>query len=227
MKKKIIALIAARKNSIRIHNKNMKKIGGKKLIWHSINAALKSKYISEVIVSTDCKKIKSYAESMGAKVPFLRPKYLSNSKAQMIDVVKHTYKKLSKSNDKIDHIMLLQPTSPLRDCNDIDSAIKYFFKKKADYLTSFSEAKPTSWYFQLDNKRNFNYFDVFKKNKPNKKNYLLNGAIYIYNKKLLENEKKVNLKCQAFIMSPEKSIDIDNQYEFKIADYLLKKNNFI
>ena len=70
----------------------MKKIGGKKLIWHSINAALKSKYISEVIVSTDCKKIKSYAESMGAKVPFLRPRYLSNSKTQMIDVVKHTYK---------------------------------------------------------------------------------------------------------------------------------------
>ena len=221
MKKKIIAIIPARKNSKRVKNKNIKNIGNKKLIWYSINAALKSKYISEVIVSTDCKKIKSYAENCGAKVPFLRPKHLSTDNAQMIDVVKYIYKELIKVRDRIDLVILLQPTSPLRDNKDIDSAIKFFEKKKADYVTSFSEAKPKAWNFELDDEKRFNYNDIFKSKNNKNKNYLLNGAIYIYNKKLLVNKKKTNVKSFGFVMPTKKSIDIDYESDFEIAKHFI------
>ena len=99
--------------------------------------------------------------------------------------------------------------------------LKFFEKTKADYVTSFSEAKPKAWYFELDDKKRFNYYDVFKNKNNKKKNYLLNGAIYIYNKKLLVNKKRTSLKSFGFIMPTKKSIDIDCESDFEIAKYFI------
>ena len=222
MKKNIIAIIPAKKNSTRLNNKNLKNIASKKLIWFSINAALKSKYISRVIVSTDCKKIKSYSEKSGADVPFIRPKKLCSDKTQMLDILRHANKEIINSISKIDAFIILQPTSPLRDYKDIDSAIKFFYKKKADYVTSFSEAMPRDWYFKIGSNKKINY-KIINKGKNHNTNYLLNGAIYIYNYKLLKKNFSKKTKCYSFLMPREKSIDIDFKIDFEIANFLLNK----
>ena len=221
--KDTIAIIPAKKNSRRLPGKNIKKINGKPLIWYSIKEALKSRYISEVVVSTDCKKIKNLAIKYGASVPFLRPKSLCKDNTNMINVVKHFYFNYVSKLEYVDKIILLQPTSPLRNYKDINSSIKFFNKKKADLVTSFSEAKPINWYYRFDRNKKFIYDKIFLQKPKVKKNYLLNGSIYIYKKELFTKKKIKISKSFGFVMSNNKSIDIDRQYEFDIANFLISK----
>tara|TARA_X000000950_G_scaffold168233_1_gene205352 strand:+ start:5575 stop:6264 length:690 start_codon:yes stop_codon:yes gene_type:complete len=226
-KKYIIALIPAKKNSIRLNGKNLKKIGysKKRLVWFSIKAALKAKHISKVIVSTDCKKIKNYAEKNGAEVPFLRPKNLCLKNTKMLDVIMHAYKKINTEDNKIDAMVILQPTSPLRESSDIDQAINLFYKKRADYVASFSKAKPVNWYYQLNKSKSFQIKKKYK-NKNTYNNFLINGSIYVYNSKILKKKVKIR-KSFGFEMPYTKSFDIDTLEEFKVTEAMLnyKRNN--
>ena len=210
--KDTIAIIPARKNSKRLKNKNIIDFFGKPMIFYSISAALKSKYISEVLVSTDSKKIKKIAENYGAKVPYLRKKKFSNHNSKTIDVIRDLFEKYISKNKNFKKIILLQPTSPLRDCNDIDKSINLFNSKKADYVTSLCETKPKNWFFQI------------KKDKKieKTKNYLLNGAIYIYDIEVFKKKKLSIKKPFAYIMNNEKFVDIDNSLDLRIAKFLKK-----
>lgn len=122
--KSVIAIIPARSGSKGLPGKNIKQLCGKPLIAWSIEVALKSKYIDEVIVSTDCEHIADIARGLGSNAPFIRPTDLSGDTASSIEVIRHAldfYRMhLSKS---FDYIVLLEPTSPLRTCEDVDGAI--------------------------------------------------------------------------------------------------------
>lgn len=223
----MIAIIPAKKNSKRLPNKNIKQINGKPLIWYTIKSALNSKNISKTIVSTDCKKIAKMSIKFGAEVPFLRPKNLANSKTPTIKVCKHAlnfFKKKEKRNYK--EIIVLQPTSPLRTSQDIDNCIKIFKKKKADLVASFSEAKPKQWYKELMKDGKFDQF-MSKDNNGNqssKKNFLVNGAVYIFSKKFFNTKIKKKI-CYGYIMPKKRSIDIDYIEDFKIAKKELENKN--
>tara|TARA_B100000989_G_C19387534_1_gene404277 strand:- start:41 stop:442 length:402 start_codon:yes stop_codon:yes gene_type:complete len=116
-KQKILALVPARKGSKSIKNKNLKLFKKKPLIaWTLINA-LKSKFIDNIVVSTDSLKIKKISEKYGADVPFMRSKNLASDKAETVSVVMH----LLNNVEKYDYLILLQPTSPLRSSQDIDN----------------------------------------------------------------------------------------------------------
>ena len=152
----IVSIIPARQNSQSIKNKNLAKLGNKPLIYYSIKAALKSKMISRVIVSTDSKKIMQLAKSFGAEAPFLRPKKLSKTNSSIHEVAIHAINFIEKKeNSKIPSIVVLQPTSPLRSFIDIDKAIELFIKSKAEYVTSFSKTKPLEWIFYKNKDKNF------------------------------------------------------------------------
>lgn len=216
-----VAIIPARKNSKRLKNKNIIDFFGKPMIYYSISAALKSKYISEVLVSTDSKKIKKIAENYGAKVPYLRKKKLSNSNSKTIDVIKDLFEKYISKNKNLKKIILLQPTSPLRDCDDIDKSISLFNSKKADYVTSLCETKPKNWFFQIKKDQKIKLNDFNQLNKVEKtKNYLLNGAIYIYDIEVFKKKKLSIKKPFAYIMKNEKFVDIDNSFDLNIAKFL-------
>ena len=135
----ILGLIPARSGSKRIKNKNIYELNGKPLIQYTIEAAKNSKLLDDVIVSTDSKRIAEIANNFNINDPFLRPKKLSGDKIEMIEVIKHVVKK--KKFKKINLIMLLQPTSPLRTNIDIDKSIKLFSLKRADTLVSVTNKK--------------------------------------------------------------------------------------
>ena len=189
----MLAIIPAKKKSKRLPNKNIKLFNGKPLIWYSISEAKKSKKITNILVSTDCPKIAKISKKFGANVPFLRQKKFCKSDSTLLDVCKHVLNSIeSKNNKKFSSVIVLQPTSPLRVHKDIDNAIEIFKKKKADVVASFSEAKPIEWYRELPRTGQFKKY-ISRKNsiyQKAKKNYLLNGSIYIYSYDFLKAKKK-------------------------------------
>lgn len=227
--KKIIAVIPARGGSKRLPRKNILELSGKPLIAWAIEAAFKSKYIDEVMVSTDDIEIADIARKYKAVVPFLRPEEISNDKATTFDAVKHVinfYKK--ELNNSFDFVLLLQPTSPLRSQIHIDEAIELLEKKNAETIISVCESEhPLAWYNSLPHDNNMSSFvkNMMRKEKnlDLKKSYRINGAIYISNiKKLLQKKSFfISDRIFAYIMEKEASVDIDDMFDFKFAQFIL------
>lgn len=223
--KKIIAIIPARSGSKGLKDKNIKDLNGKPLIAYTIEEAKKSEVFDRIIVSTDSKIYAEISRKFGAEVPFLRSEENSSDKAGSWDVVKEV---LSKLDEKYDIVVLLQPTSPLRDAIDIKEAINMFFKKNAETLTTVCETDhPAFWCNTLDS--NFSMKDFIKKEHRKRrqelpKTYTLNGAIYIIKTECLENPDFNSEKSFAYIMEKSHSIDIDNILDFKLAELVLNNS---
>lgn len=133
----ILAIIPARGGSSGVPRKNVRVFGGEPLIAHTIDAAKHAPSVSRIIVSTDDEEIAQISRGCGAEVPFLRPAELATSSSKVVDAVVHLVEKL-KADDGYapTHILLLQPTSPLRTAEDIENAIALYEKSGADSLVS-------------------------------------------------------------------------------------------
>ncbi len=227
--KTFLAIIPARGGSKRLPRKNVLNLKGKSLIAWSIEAASKSKYIDEVMVTTDDKEIAEISKNFGANVPFIRPDYLSNDFSERSEVIKHAiefYK--NELEKKFDYLIYLQPTSPLRDEIDIDKSIEYMFDKNGDAVVSVCEVEhPVHWSGKLPEDKNMSKFldnsVVQLRSQDLEKYYRLNGAIYICNVQKFLEEGCMFLKEDifAFEMTQEKSVDIDTKLDFKIAEVLM------
>ena len=144
-KKKIIAVIPARKNSKEIKKKNLIKLNGFPLISYSINYAKKSKLIDRVFVSTDGNNIASVSKKFGAEI-IMRPKNLSNDTIMADYAVVHAIDYVKKIlNYNFDYVVFLQPTTPLRQIGELDKAIKYCVSEKFDTVFSSIDYKPFLW----------------------------------------------------------------------------------
>ena len=123
--KSVIAIIPARGGSKGLPGKNIKKLCDKPLIAWSIEAGLESQYIDEVMVTTDSEEIARVAREFGASVPFMRPTELASDQATSFDAVKHAIDFYENElHKKFDYIVLLEPTSPLREKGDIDAMLE-------------------------------------------------------------------------------------------------------
>ena len=204
----------------------------KPLVSWSIDAGLGSKYIDSVVVSTDDKEIADVSLKYGADVPFIRPARLSSDEASSIDVVMHAISALHKRGFNYKYVVILQPTSPLRTSIHIDEAIELFLDKGADGVIGVSEVDhPVEWINTLPYDLSMDGFipdkDLGKRSQDFSKKYRINGAIYILSidRVLRENKLVFPTNCYAYIMSQNKSIDIDTEYDFMIADLILKLDN--
>jgi CMP-N,N'-diacetyllegionaminic acid synthase len=213
---KIIAIIPARGGSKGVKNKNIRMVHGKPLIAWTIEEALKSKWINDVLVSTDDIKIAEISKRFGAKVPFLRDSSLAQDETPTIDVVIDV---LNRYLD-FDWGILLQPTSPLRTANDIDEMIEECFTKKA--LSSVSvcqtEESPFWVYKKDDNNHLVPLFDGIRitRRQDLPLTYRLNGAMYFFNRNdLLKTRQLVNHQTLAYEMPISRSIDLDTENDFK------------
>ena len=154
MNKTFLAIIPARGGSKRLPRKNLLDLCGKPLIAWSIESALKSKYISKVIVSSDDEEILQISLNFGATV-IKRPDELASDTATTFDAIEHTIKSL----EKYDYVVLLQPTSPLRDEKHIDKAIELLEEKDADAIISVCEVEHSPlWCNTLDENLNMSNF---------------------------------------------------------------------
>ncbi len=215
-----VCIVPARGGSKRIKNKNIKIIAGKPLLAWTIEAAKKVKNIDEIYVTSENKNILRISKKLNVNI-MNRPKNLSNDKIHVDAAVLHCYRNIKK---KYDYIVLLQPTSPLRNHKHIREAMKLIKKTKADSLVSVVKKKILLW-----KKKNRLIEPVSYKilNRPRSQDMKLfseNGAIYITRSKIfLQNKNRLGGKIVAYEMEDKYSIDIDNISDFKNTEKILKQ----
>lgn len=228
LKKKFscLAIIPAREGSKRLKNKNIKTFKNKPLIYWSIKSAKDSKYINKILVTSNSQKIISISKNLKIDFAIKRPAYLSGSKADTWDVVKHSINELKKKKILFDYIILLQPTSPLRTGRDIDECFEKLRTNSNGIISINKSPKPLNWFAELNRKKNFASFKkglTQYKKKPINNTYVINGAIYIFKIRALFKKNFFFKSIQTHIMKYEKSIDIDTQIEFDIAEFIARR----
>lgn len=223
--KKIIAIIPARGGSKRLPRKNVLPLNGKPLIAWSIDAALESKYVDKVIVSTDCHEIAKISTEYGASVPFMRPESIAGDTATTNSVILHA---LEQYSNEYDIAVILQPTSPLRIFSDIDNALEMLLSKNADGVVSVCECEHSPlWSNSLPSDGNMGAFireDIKGKRSQDLPNYYrLNGAVYTFTTTALIANQGINYTDSVFSieMPTLRSVDIDHELDFKLAEVIL------
>ncbi len=224
---KFAIVVPARKGSKSVKNKNLIKINKKHLIEYTLIAANKSDVKLKFIL-TDDKKIKKISKKYNFNTEYIRPKKVSHSKASLVDTlldfIRNTEEKY-----RYDYLVVLQPTSPMRDHSDINNAIKLIIKKKATSLASISESQEHPYEQIIINKKKWRL--LFNKSKRfyrrqdfDIKVFFITGAIYIISKASILRYKKIITNNHVnFLMKKLKSLDINDYEDIEIAKYLLKK----
>lgn len=224
-KKSFLAIIPARGGSKRLPRKNILDLNGKPLIAWSIEASLNCDYINETLVTSDDDEILNISQKYGAHI-IKRPDDLASDTASSFDAIKHA---IDSSTIDYEYIVLLQPTSPLRNSRHINEAINLLEEKNADAIISVCEMEHSPLWsntipdnnsmqdFLLDSIKNLRSQDL-----PTY--YRLNGAIYICKKNILLEENSFFIKenIYAYKMGTNKSIDIDTYQDFQYAEFLMK-----
>lgn len=207
----IVAIIPARAGSKRLVGKNLLLLKKKPLIIWTIDFAKKLKFLKEVIVTTDDKKLISLIKNYDLTI-LQRPKYLARDNTSTISVILDILKKYKNKFKTIDTILLLQPTSPFRSINIVKLALKKYFKfKKKKSIVSVNHTFNT-------NLKKFKF--------QNKKKYNLNGNFYIVSKNFLIKNKSFLSNKHTFpykIYSKKLQIDIDTKSDFNFAKKIIKK----
>tara|TARA_B100001248_G_scaffold252661_1_gene229067 strand:+ start:3439 stop:4113 length:675 start_codon:yes stop_codon:yes gene_type:complete len=224
MKKKIFAFIFARENSKRVKNKNIRKINDNELINFTIDLAKKIKLIDKIFVSTDSKKIINLAKKKNINY-ILRPKKLCTSYSQEILSWKHSIKFLEKKGEKFDYFLSLPPTSPLRNKEDILKLIKNFSKFKSDLTITVTKTNRIP-YFNMVKINKFGFVNIAEKKKNySKKNIFdITTVGYISTPKYILKSKNIfKGKVRSILIPRERALDIDDEYDLKLAKLLLKK----
>lgn len=224
---KNLAIIPARSGSKGLKDKNILPLDRKPLLVHSIDAAFSSGCFDTVHVSTDSEKYAAIARQYGADVPFLRSAETSSDNATswsaMLEVLKN-YRRLGKT---FDTVALLQPTSPLRTAEDIRRAYRLMEEKGAEAVVSVCEVEHSPlWCNTLPENNCMDGFlppEAEGRRQALSTYYRLNGALYLLREPALQRQGKViyNAGCYAYIMSKERSIDIDEAVDFAVAEFLL------
>ena len=223
--KTFLAIIPARGGSKRLPRKNVLTLNGKPLIVWSIEAGLQSKYIDKVVVTSDDEEILEISKKFRAET-IRRPDELASDTATTFDAIKHTVDNLK----KYDYVVLLQPTSPLRNEKHVDEAIELLETKKSDAIVSVCEMEHSPlWANILPNNKSMDNFmrdDIREKRSQDlDKYYRLNGAIYICKVDRLLQEKSIFIKndIYAYEMGEDVSVDIDKRIDFDWAEFLMSR----
>ena len=220
---KNIAIIPARSGSKGLKDKNIKLLNEKPLIYYSIIAAQKSNLFDEIMLSTDSRKYADIAISYGASVPFLRSEELSTDSVSSWEVVKDTLQKYEEKGKVFDTVTLLQPTSPLRDYKDIINGYGILREKSANFVVSVCEMDHSPlWSNTLPHDKSMENFirkDVVQIPRQQIPTYYRIKTNY-----LLKSKDIYSQKSYAYIMLKKKSVDIDDEFDFKMASMIMNED---
>lgn len=225
---RILAIIPARGGSKGIPHKNIIDLCGKPLVAYTIDAALNSKYIDYVMVSTDDEKIADVAKAYGAKVPFMRPAVLASDTAKTLDTILYSIKKLSDMGEEFLDFVLLQPTEPLRISNDIDAAIEKYYENNRQSLVSVSEVDDHPILIRtIEGNQLKPLLNVSStcRRQDMPKYYRVNGCIYINPIEQINKNTSFNDNCIPYIMPKDHSVDIDELSDLALAKYYLQNKD--
>ncbi|MCQ9206946.1 MAG: acylneuraminate cytidylyltransferase family protein [Omnitrophica bacterium] len=227
---KIVALIPARRGSKGVPGKNVRLFAGKPLIAWTIEHALRVPQIERLICSTDDSNIAQIARSYGCEVPFMRSKSLAKDDVPGIEVALHAIDFIKTKEQKpCDTIVYLQCTSPCRTSESIACAIKMYMQSHVKNLISVCEAEHSP-YLMLRMNPEGRLEKIMKNDLPLTqrqdlpKAYRPNGAIYISDAEtIMRTRSFYEPEPLAFVMEKRQSVDIDDEFDFELAEFLYRK----
>ena len=219
----LLALIPARGGSKGIPRKNIRQFCNKPLLQWSIDAALSAKCVDRVVVSTDDLEIADVAKTCGAEVPFLRPGELATDEAPGIATVFHALEQMPHVRD----VLLLQPTSPLRNTADIEGIVDLRNSTGRESAVSVTPAsKHPAWMYGLTDNQHLEPLlplDVAYSRQQLPPAYLLNGALYLASRAFLLKERRFIVSdTVGYVMPIERSVDIDTPLDWRWAEFLME-----
>ncbi len=226
-----IATICARGGSTGLPGKNIRPLHGKPLIAYTIEQALASPSIDRVFVSTDSDEIADVARAFGAEVPFLRPAHLATASAAKLPVIEHLVDAIMASGVAVDRVIDLDPTSPLRQADDIATCLSMLDDATDCVITAYpAEKNPYFNMVEMDGER-----AVLSKRGPGDAVvarqqapavYAMNASIYVWHQRTLSLGLWNGL-TKLHVMPRERSIDVDSLIDFRLVEMLMEDRDAV
>ena len=231
---RILGVIPARGGSKGVPGKNARVVGGLPFIAHSVRTGLQlADVLYRTVVSTDDPELADLAKQAGGDVPFLRPDHLAEDSTPMLPVVQHAVSHVEREDDVVvDWVLLLQPTNPIRDREDIEGAIALAAAGECDSVISV--VRVFDVHPVLMKRIEGGYLQPFSVPEPEGTRrqdyqpaaYMRNGAIYLTRRDVLMSQGSIwGERIRPFEMPPERSVGIDSELDVRLVDLLLADRN--
>ena len=229
--KKILWLVAARSGSKGITDKNIKLLGGKPLLAYRIETAINSIHDSDIWISTDSLIYAEIAYKFGAKIPFLRPAYLSTDGSSSMDVVLHAMNFANSNSLDFEFIGLLEPTSPFITTSQLDNAVDELQKDiNANSIVAVRESRPNTLFIQdqahylNDIHNNIKHIKKLGRQMFNKQ-ITPSGGFYISKwESFLKHKTFYTENTIGYYVNELTALEIDEPLDFEFAKFLIEKN---
>lgn len=226
---KYVALICARGGSKGVPGKNIRMLGGRTLIGWSVSAAKSINRISRVIISTDSDEIAQVAKEQEAEVPFMRPGELAQDNSSEWLVWEHAINYLINNGDHdIDGLVVIPPTAPLRRAEDIENCINEFEKGDVDVIITVTDAHRSPYFNMIKNDENgYSSLAIPQKETVIRRQdapevFDMTTVAYVVRPDfVLKHNGLFEGKVRSVYVPPERALDIDTMFDFKIAECLI------
>ena len=228
---KRLCTICARGGSKGVPNKNIRPIGGKPLIVHSVLQAQSSGLFEAIAVSSDSPEILDISKKFGVDYSIFRPQELATDSAPKLPAIQHCVNEVERiSGENFDVIVDLDVTSPLRLTKDIGGAVRLLEEKNVSNVITGCPAR-RSPYFNLVERDEDGYVrlsktpdQTFARRQDAPECFDMNASIYVWKREgLIGSESIFNADTLLFVMPEERSIDVDHEWEFEYVEFLFNK----
>lgn len=219
--RRVVAIVPARGGSKGIPGKNLREVAGVSLLHRALRTAKACHYIDAVVVSSDDQAILEHASQIEGVIALRRPSELASDASAMSPVVEHVL-----TSQPADAVVLLQPTSPLRDVHDIEVGLEKFVSANANSLVSVCPTRTSPyWMYRLSSDERLQPL-LPKSDAATRQElpatYQVNGALYIVNASwFAEHHVFVDDHTVAYVMPADRSIDVDTPEDLIVAEALL------
>lgn len=235
--KKVLAIVPARRGSKGLPLKNIRPLGGKPLLAWPIEAARQSLYVDRVIISTEDSEFAAIAQQAGADLPFLRPASLASDSSPSIDFLLHAIDTLGITGENYDYLVLLEPTSPLTEATDIDTALQTLVSRQAEAeaivgVTAMVNSHPA---FAVNIAKGglikpylSQTFGQMPRRQDIEQIYCLDGSLYISTTAALKRERSFcHQQTLPFVTPRWKSFEVDDLLDFICIEAILANREHI
>ena len=229
--KSILVTVCARGKSQGIKNKNIRLLDNKPLIYYTLDIIKESKIVDDYVISTDSNHIMQVVKDYGFDIYFKRPAYLAEDKISRLEAVKHAVLWVEENfKRKYDIIIDLGVATPLKISVDLENSVKLLVETKAANVLSVTPSRRNPYYNMIERVNG----KVRLVKEPSHKItdrrdapeiYDMNDGIYVWRRNILFSDARVfNTKTNIYIMPNARSIDIDEELDFSLAEFLINKN---
>ena len=234
---RVLAIVPARRGSKGLPLKNIRPLQGKPLLAWPIEAARASRHVDRVVISTDDAEFAALAVAAGAEAPFLRPAELANDTAPSIDFILHALDTLEAAGDRYDYLVLLEPTSPLTEAEDIDAALETLAAQRAaaDAIVGVTALVSThpAFVVRLDATGLMQpyaapSFGQLPRRQDTEPLYSLDGSLYVSSVEAIRRERSFcHARTLPHVTPRWKSFEVDDLVDFICIEAILAQRDLI